>query len=82
MQTPGGHPWQKFDDFKCFTSLGMGPLSPYFDEWVPVHLTELFENFDPDGVRVEGDWPARVTSRRVRSGFGLIRELLIRGTVC
>lgn len=33
------------------------PQSPYFDEWVSVHLKEMFETADPDGIWNDGDWP-------------------------
>jgi hypothetical protein len=48
-------PW--FTDFKCFISHPICPLSPYWDEWVSIHLRELITQYDPDGIWVDGDWP-------------------------
>jgi len=38
------------------SAYAMCPLSPYFDQWVSVHLKEIFANSDPDGIWVDGDW--------------------------
>lgn len=69
MRDKEGKPKRFFDEFKCFTSFGMCPLSPYFDQWVSVHLTELFENYDPDGVWVDGDWPGPCYCSRCQARF-------------
>ena len=48
-------PW--FADFKCFIAYAICPLSPYWDEWVSIHLRELISQYDPEGIWVDGDWP-------------------------
>ena len=54
------------DLFVCYS---MCPLSPYFDEWVSVHLEEIFERADPDGIWVDGDWPGPCCCERCQERF-------------
>ena len=70
MQHPDGLPKEFFSDFKVFISYGNCPLSGYFDEWVAVQLRELIENYDPDGIWVDGDWPGPCYCPRCRERFG------------
>ncbi len=58
-----------FDDFQIFTSYANCPHSGYFDEWVAVHLRELIEGYDPDGIWVDGDWPAPCHCDRCHARF-------------
>jgi len=51
-----GRPREYFANFETFVSYGNCPLSGYFDEWVAVHLREMIERYDPDGIWVDGDW--------------------------
>ena len=54
---PAGKPTRFFDDrYEWFLGYPICPLSPYFEEWVTVHIRELFEVADPDGIWVDGDW--------------------------
>lgn len=52
-----------------FCSYQMCPLSQYWDEWVAVHLTELIQNYDPDGIWVDGDWGEACYCDRCRAEF-------------
>ncbi|MCL2708995.1 MAG: hypothetical protein FWF03_07775 [Defluviitaleaceae bacterium] len=45
------------------------PLGGYFDEWVAVHLKEIFELADPDGIWVDGDWQGPCTCGRCANRF-------------
>jgi hypothetical protein len=58
-----------FDDFKNFTSYANCPHSDYFDEWVAVHLRELIEGYNPDGIWVDGDWPSPCYCSRCKDIF-------------
>jgi hypothetical protein len=58
-----------FDDFKCFISYPICPLSPYWDEWASVQLRELIRDYDPDGIWVDGDWPGPCYCPRCRERF-------------
>jgi len=69
MQHPDGSPKEFFSDFKIFISYGNCPLSGYFDEWVAVQLRELIENYEPDGIWVDGDWPGPCYCPRCRERF-------------
>ena len=62
-----GTPAQVFDDF--FLGYPICPLSPYFDEWVSVHLTEMIERYEPDGIWVDGDWPGPCYCPRCEARF-------------
>ncbi len=58
----------------------MCPLSPYFDQWVAVHLKEMLANADPDGIWVDGDWVGPCHCPRCKeryqkeSGLGVARS--------
>lgn len=58
-----------FNDFQIFMAYANCPHSGYFDEWVAVHLRELIEAYDPDGIWVDGDWPAACYCDRCRAVF-------------
>jgi len=52
-----GHPQQTLEQFESlFITYPNCPLSPYFDEWVAVHLEEMIGRYEPDGIWVDGDW--------------------------
>jgi len=58
-----------FADFKCFIAYPICPRSAYWDEWVQVQLRELVENYDPDGIWVDGDWPGPCYCPRCQERF-------------
>ncbi|OPZ86856.1 MAG: Alpha-L-fucosidase [bacterium ADurb.Bin429] len=58
-----------FDDFAFLTSYANCPHSGYFDEWVAVHLREMIEGYDPDGIWVDGDWPSSCYCARCQAVF-------------
>jgi len=39
-----------------FYMIPICPASPYFEEWVAVHLEEMMTRYDPDLIWVDGDW--------------------------
>ncbi|MGD0092542.1 MAG: alpha-L-fucosidase [Planctomycetota bacterium] len=56
QQASGNKPPQGFAEFgQLFTAYGMCPQSPYWDQWVAVHLDEMMR-YEPDGIWVDGDW--------------------------
>ena len=66
--------------FREFTPPGvscsvMCPQSPYLEKWVAVHLREMIECGDPDGIWVDGTWvgpcycPRCVGGYRAATGF-------------
>lgn len=76
MQTREGQPLTMFREFTdLFTAHAICPQSPYFDEWVKVHLDEMIVPYDVDAIWVDGDWPGpcycpRCEARfRAESGF-------------
>lgn len=63
----GGKPVQYFREFAdLFTAYAMCPRSPYWDEWVAVHIRELLTRYDPDGIWVDGDWAGPCGCERCR----------------
>lgn len=69
-KNPDGSDKRAFSDFESlFCSYQMCPLSQYWDEWVAVHLTELIQNYDPDGIWVDGDWAAPCHCELCRAKF-------------
>ncbi|MBS3763735.1 MAG: alpha-L-fucosidase [Planctomycetes bacterium] len=69
MENPDGSPKELFADFDHFSSWGICPLSNYWDEWVQVQIRELLENYEPDGIWVDGDWPGPCYCQRCRERF-------------
>ena len=57
------------EDFRNFIAHGMCPRSGYWDQWVTVHLRELVERYDPDGIWVDGDWPGPCYCHRCQERF-------------
>jgi len=54
---------------RTFLLYPLCPLSGYFDEWVAVHLREMVENYNPDGIWVDGDWPGPCYCHRCETRF-------------
>ena len=69
MKNPDGTDKELFADFKILMAYGNCPLSGYFDGWVAVHLRELIENYDPDGIWVDGDWCGPCYCERCQARF-------------
>jgi hypothetical protein len=62
-----GKPVQYFREFTdLFTAYAMCPRSPYWDQWVAVHIREMIERYDPDGIWVDGDWAGPCACPRCR----------------
>lgn len=47
----------------------MCPLSRYWEDWVQVHLRELIEQYDPEGIWVDGDWPGPCYCSRCQARY-------------
>ena len=69
MRFKDGSEQRYFDDFKVFMSYACCPHSGFFDEWVSVHLREMIEGYDPDGIWVDGDWPTACYCPRCQAIF-------------
>ncbi len=69
MLNQDGEEQRFFDEFKVFTSYANCPHSAYWDDWVSVQLRELIENYDPDGIWVDGDWPSPCHCARCQARF-------------
>lgn len=70
MRNPDGTPNVRyFEDFKFFSSFPICPLSDYWEQWAKVQLAELLENYDPDGIWVDGDWPGPCYCPRCQARF-------------
>ncbi|MCC6581149.1 MAG: alpha-L-fucosidase [Phycisphaeraceae bacterium] len=57
MLNDQGEKYAYFPDFPHMKAMGVCPHSDYFDQWVSVHLAEMFSRYEPDGIWVDGDWP-------------------------
>jgi len=64
-----GSDMRRYDHFEFFCSYQMCPLSQYWDEWVAIHLKELIQNYDPDGIWVDGDWATPCYCDRCQAKF-------------
>ncbi len=69
MQNPDGSQKEFFQNFPNMKSFAICPLSPFFDEWVSIQLRELIENYDPEGIWVDGDWPGPCYCSRCQNRF-------------
>jgi|GEM_PF-1088849 len=58
-----------FGEFRSFFSYGICPRSRYWEDWVSVHLKELFSSCDPDGIWVDGDWAGPCFCPRCQEAF-------------
>lgn len=68
-KNPDGSDKRCLETFEFLCSYQMCPLSQYWDEWVSVHLKELFQNYAPDGIWVDGDWAAACYCDRCQAQF-------------
>lgn len=59
---------QKFFDEKMMCH-PICPLSGYFEEYITVHIREMFEAGQPDGIWVDGDWPGPCYCHRCEARF-------------
>ena len=72
MRDRAGNAQQLLREFEgLFAAHPICPQSAYFDQWVSVHLREMIERYDPDGIWVDGDWPGPCYCQRCR---GRLRE--------
>lgn len=58
-----------FEESKSFIAYSICPLSDYWHEWVQIQLREIVENYDPDGIWVDGDWPGPCYCPRCQKRF-------------
>ena len=69
MKRLDGSDQRHFSDFGFITCYSNCPHSGYFDEWVAVQLRELVKGYEPDGIWVDGDWPAPCYCGRCQGKF-------------
>lgn len=69
MRHQDGSEQRYFTEFNFLTVYANCPHSAYFDEWVAVQLRELLENYDPEGIWVDGDWPTPCYCERCQAAF-------------
>ena len=64
-----GSPQRFFGNFTTFVAWGNCPLSDYFDQWVAIHLREILQRYQPDGIWVDGDWAGPCYCSRCQERF-------------
>lgn len=69
MLRKDGSPQRYFGNFRTFVAWGNCPLSAYFDQWVAVHLREMIERYQPEGIWVDGDWAGPCYCPRCQQRF-------------
>ena len=69
MKRPDGSDQRQLLHFPFVTCYANCPHSDYFDQWVTVQIRELIENYQPDGIWVDGDWPQPCHCHRCQTKF-------------